>query len=31
MEATVVKDGFDPASAICAIAGQAVCTAAGIS
>jgi D-xylose transport system substrate-binding protein len=31
MEATVVKDGFDPASAICAIAGAAVCTAAGIS
>jgi D-xylose transport system substrate-binding protein len=31
MESTVVKDGFDPASAICAIAGQAACTAAGIS
>jgi D-xylose transport system substrate-binding protein len=31
MEATVVKDGFDPASAICAIAGAAVCTADGIS
>jgi len=31
MEATVVKDGFDPASAICAIAGAAACTAAGIS
>ncbi|HSR86897.1 MAG TPA: substrate-binding domain-containing protein [Streptosporangiaceae bacterium] len=30
MESTVVKDGFDPASAICAIAGAAVCTAAGI-
>jgi len=31
MEATVVKDGFDPASAICAIAGAALCTADGIS
>jgi D-xylose transport system substrate-binding protein len=31
MEATVVKDGFDPASAICAIAGAAACTAASIS
>jgi len=31
MEATVVKDGFDQASAICAIAGASVCTAAGIS
>jgi D-xylose transport system substrate-binding protein len=31
MEATVVKDGFDPAAAICAIAGAAACTAAGIS
>jgi len=31
MEATVVKDGFDPASAICAIAGAALCTAASIS
>jgi D-xylose transport system substrate-binding protein len=30
MEATVVKDGFDPASAICAIAGQSLCTSAGI-
>jgi len=30
MESTVVKDGFDPASAICAIAGASVCTAAGI-
>ena len=27
MEATVVKDGFDTASAICAIAGAAVCAA----
>ncbi len=27
MESTVVKDGFDPASAICAIAGAALCTA----
>jgi len=31
MEATVVKDGFDQASAICAIAGASVCSAAGIS
>jgi D-xylose transport system substrate-binding protein len=31
MEATVVKDGFDQASAICLIAGASVCTAAGIS
>ena len=31
METTVVKDGFDQASAICAIAGAAACTAAGIS
>jgi D-xylose transport system substrate-binding protein len=31
MEATVVKDGFDPASAICAIAGASLCTSAGIS
>jgi D-xylose transport system substrate-binding protein len=31
MEATVVKDGFDPASSICAIAGQSLCTSAGIS
>jgi D-xylose transport system substrate-binding protein len=30
MEATVVKDGFDPAAAICAIAGAALCTADGI-
>ena len=30
MESTVVKDGFDPASTICAIAGQALCTSAGI-
>jgi D-xylose transport system substrate-binding protein len=31
MESTVVKDGFDQASAICAIAGQALCTANNIS
>jgi D-xylose transport system substrate-binding protein len=31
MESTVVKDGFDTASTICAIAGAAVCTAANIS
>ena len=31
MEQTVVKDGFDPASAICAIAGASLCTSAGIS
>src|SRR5215475_9301851 len=30
MEATVVKDGFDPASAICAIAGASLCTKKGI-
>jgi D-xylose transport system substrate-binding protein len=30
MESTVVKDGFDPASAICTIAGASVCAAAGI-
>jgi D-xylose transport system substrate-binding protein len=30
MEATVVKDGFDPASVICAIAGASLCTANGI-
>ncbi|HXB48819.1 MAG TPA: substrate-binding domain-containing protein [Streptosporangiaceae bacterium] len=30
METTVVKDGFDPASAICAIAGASVCASAGI-
>ena len=30
MESTVVKDGFDTASQICAIAGASVCTAAGI-
>jgi D-xylose transport system substrate-binding protein len=30
MEATVVKDGFDKASAICAIAGASACSAAGI-
>jgi len=30
MESTVVKDGFDPATAICAIAGQALCTQDGI-
>jgi D-xylose transport system substrate-binding protein len=30
MEATVVKDGFDPATAICAIAGAALCTQDGI-
>jgi len=30
MESTVVKDGFDTASAICTIAGASVCTAAGI-
>jgi D-xylose transport system substrate-binding protein len=30
MESTVVKDGFDPASAICAIAGAALCTKDGI-
>jgi D-xylose transport system substrate-binding protein len=31
IESTVVKDGFDSASAICTIAGATVCTAAGIS
>jgi D-xylose transport system substrate-binding protein len=31
MESTVVKDGFDTASAICTIAGADVCSAAGIS
>ena len=31
MESTVVKDGFDTASAICAIAGASACTAASIS
>jgi len=31
MESTVVADGFDSASAICAIAGAAVCAANGIS
>jgi D-xylose transport system substrate-binding protein len=31
MEQTVVKDGFDTATAICAIAGASVCTAANIS
>jgi D-xylose transport system substrate-binding protein len=31
MESTVVKDGFDQASAICAIAGAALCTANKIS
>jgi D-xylose transport system substrate-binding protein len=31
MESTVVADKFDTASAICAIAGQAACSAAGIS
>jgi len=30
MESTVVADGFDTATAICAIAGAAACTAAGI-
>ena len=30
MESTVVKDGFDTASAICTIAGASACTAAGI-
>jgi len=30
MESTVVKDGFDTAKAICAIAGASVCSAAGI-
>jgi D-xylose transport system substrate-binding protein len=31
MESTVVKDGFDTASAICAIAGAALCTKDSIS
>jgi len=31
METTVVKDGFDTATAICAIAGASLCTADGIS
>jgi len=31
IEATVVKDGFDTAKAICAIAGASACSAAGIS
>jgi len=31
MESTVVKDGFDTASAVCTIAGASVCSAAGIS
>ena len=30
MESTVVKDGFDTASAICAIAGASLCAADGI-
>jgi D-xylose transport system substrate-binding protein len=30
METTVVKDGFDPAAAICAIAGASLCTKNGI-
>ena len=30
MESTVVADGFDTASQICAIAGQSACSAAGI-
>ena len=30
MESTVVKDGFDTASAICTIAGASVCASAGI-
>jgi len=30
MESTVVKDGFDTATAICTIAGASVCAAAGI-
>ena len=30
MESTVVKDGFDTAAAICAIAGASACSAAGI-
>jgi D-xylose transport system substrate-binding protein len=31
MEATVVKDGFDTASAICTLAGATLCTSNGIS
>jgi D-xylose transport system substrate-binding protein len=31
METTVVKDGFDTATAICTIAGASLCTASGIS
>jgi len=31
MESTVVKDGFDPASSICAIAGASLCAKNGIS
>jgi D-xylose transport system substrate-binding protein len=31
MESTVVKDGFDTAKAICALAGASTCSAAGIS
>jgi D-xylose transport system substrate-binding protein len=31
MEATVVKDGFDPAATICIIAGAALCAKNGIS
>ncbi len=30
MQSTVIADGFDTASQICSIAGQAACTAAGI-
>ena len=30
MQSTVVADGFDTAAQICAIAGQAACSAAGI-
>jgi len=30
MESTVVKDGFDTASAICTLAGQSLCTSDGI-
>jgi D-xylose transport system substrate-binding protein len=30
MESTVVKDGFDPAAAICAIAGASLCATNGI-
>ena len=31
MEATVVKDGFDPAASICIIAGASLCAKNGIS